>query len=124
MTKILVAEDDKFLSKAYKLKLTKKGYDVRLASNGQEVFDILSEFTPDLIILDIMMPVMDGFAVLEKIGKDEKYVKIPIIMATNLAQSDDVVKAMKLGAVDYIVKTEFSTNDLIAKIEENINKRT
>lgn len=122
MTNILVAEDDKFLAKAYKMKLSKKGYTVQNAGNGEEAIKILESFTPDVIILDLLMPVMDGFATLGKIKSNPKWKQIPVIVATNLAQADDVVKAMRLGASDYIVKTDFSTRDLIAKIEGYLEK--
>lgn len=120
MKKILVAEDDTFLANAYRLKLTKAAYEVRVAKNGEDAFTILQEFTPDLIILDLMMPVMDGFAFLEKIKKDEVKKNIPILAASNLSQPDDVIKATKLGAVDYIIKSDFSMKEIVEKVKKYI----
>jgi DNA-binding response OmpR family regulator len=117
MKKILVAEDDKFLANAYRVKLTKSGYEVKMVSDGEEVIKALSEYTPDLIILDLMMPKVDGFAVLKEVRRNDGWKNIPILVASNLGQSEDIVKATKLGAVDYIVKTDLSMKKMILKIK-------
>ncbi len=116
MAKILVAEDDKFLANAYRVKLSKGGFEIKIASDGQEALDSLEAFTPDVILLDLMMPVKDGFAVLEELKKNDKWKKIPVIVASNLGQKEDIDKSMALGAVDYIVKSQIPINDIIAKI--------
>lgn len=117
MSKILVAEDDKFLGNAYRVKLSREGYEVKIVSDGEEVFKTMESFVPDLIILDLIMPKMDGFLVLEYLKKNDKWKKIPVIVASNLGQSEDVVKATKLGAVDYIVKTDLSMKKVAEKIK-------
>jgi DNA-binding response OmpR family regulator len=116
MKKILVAEDDKFLASAYRVKLTKANFEVKIVANGKDALDSLESFVPDLIILDLMMPGIDGFTVLETIKKNEKYKGIPVLVASNLGESEDIVKATKLGASDYIVKTDLSMKKLIEKI--------
>lgn len=116
MKKILVAEDDKFLSSAYRVKLTKSGFDAKIVSDGQELLDILDTFAPDLILLDLVMPKKDGFAVLEELGKNPKWKSIPVIIASNLGQKEDIERGLKMGAKDYIVKTDMSLNNLINKI--------
>ena len=116
MKKILVAEDDKFLANAYRVKLTKANFEVKIVNDGDEAIETLKVFVPDLIILDLVMPGMDGFSVLETIKSSEEYKNIPVLVASNLGESEDIVKATKLGANDYIVKTELSMKKLIEKI--------
>jgi len=116
MKKILVAEDDNFLANAYRLKLTKAEFEVKLVTDGEEALQALQTFTPDLIILDLVMPKKDGFAVLEELKNSDKWKHIPVLVASNLGQSEDIVKATKLGADDYIVKTDLSMKNLLVKI--------
>lgn len=118
--KILVAEDDKFLSNAYRVKLTKAGFDVKVAGDGAEALNILQTFIPDLILLDLVMPVKDGFATLEVIKADEKLKMIPVIVASNLGQKEDCDRALKLGAKDFVVKSDLSLDTLIQKIHSFI----
>lgn len=118
MAKILVAEDDKFLVNAYRVKLTKAGFDVQITQDGQQTLDALKTFKADLILLDLVMPVMDGFAFLEEIKKDPNLNKIPVIIASNLGQKEDIDRGMALGAKDYVVKSDLSLDNLIAKINK------
>lgn len=118
--KILVAEDDKFLSNAYRVKLTKAGFEVKVAGDGAEALNILQTFIPDLILLDLVMPVKDGFATLEVIKADEKLKMIPVIVASNLGQKEDCDRAIKLGAKDFVVKSDLSLDTLIQKIHSLI----
>lgn len=122
MSKILIAEDDEFLANAYRVKLTKVGYEVKNVKNGNEALEAIASFPPDLIILDLMMPEMDGFEFLLRRKNDPKLLGIPCIVASNLGQSDDIVRAMKLGASDYMVKTELTMKDLVEKIANILNK--
>lgn len=118
MAKILVAEDDKFLGNAYKAKLAKAGFEIQLATDGQEALTMLQTFTPDLILLDLMMPIKDGFAVLETMKSDERFKSIPVIVASNLGQKEDTDRALALGANDFIVKSDLSLNTIIEKINK------
>jgi DNA-binding response OmpR family regulator len=122
MSKILVAEDDKFLASAYKVKLKKAGYEVKIVFDGNELLQSMNTFKPDLIILDLVMPVLDGFAVLEKLRASTRWKSIPILVASNLGQSEDIVRATKLGANDYILKTELSMKKLLAKVSSFLQK--
>lgn len=117
MQKILVVEDDKYLSGAYKVKLLKMGFEVRTAADGEEALAVLAEFIPDLILLDLVMPRKDGFATLEEIKKNDKWKSIPVLIATNLGQKEDVERGMKLGAIDYLVKTDTSVDDFVNKVK-------
>lgn len=116
MKKILIAEDDTYISNAYRVKLTKEGFEVKLAFDGQEAMNILESFRPDIIMLDLVMPKKDGFATLAEIKQNPKLKSIPVIIASNLGQKEDIDKAMKLGANDFIVKSDLSLKDIIAKI--------
>ena len=116
MKKILIAEDDQFLVNAYRVKLTKAGFEVQIARDGQEAINTLAAFTPDLILLDIIMPVKDGFAALKEIKANPLWNKIPVIVASNLGQKEDLEKSKQLGAVDFIIKSDLSLENLIAKI--------
>lgn len=117
--KILVAEDDRFLASGYKAKLTKSGYQVLEAKNGQETLDQM-KFMPDLIILDLIMPDIDGFEVLKKIKSDPRYKHIPVLVASNLAQTGDIDLSLSLGAAEYIVKSDLTMSGLIDKIKKLI----
>jgi DNA-binding response OmpR family regulator len=117
MTKILVAEDDKFLANAYRVKLTKGGFEVQIAQDGQEALSAMKTAKPSLVLLDLMMPVKDGFATLTEMKKDPELKNIPVIIASNLGQKEDIDRGMGLGAVDYVVKSDLSLDTLIQKIK-------
>jgi len=105
------------LSGAYRVKLLKMGFDVQTASDGEEALTILKNYRPDLILLDLIMPVKDGFTTLEEIKKNDDLKSIPVLIATNLGQKEDIEKGMKMGAVDYLVKTDTSIDDFVNKIQ-------
>lgn len=117
--KILVGEDDTFLASAYKVKLEGAGFIVAIANDGNEVLTIADNFTPDLILLDIIMPVRHGLVVLKDLKKGI-HKNIPVIIASNLGQTEDIKKGIALGAVDYIVKSDTSLEEIIAKINKYI----
>lgn len=118
--KILIAEDDEPISKAMELKLKKSGFDPTMAVDGFGVIDAVSKDNFDLIILDLMMPVKNGFETLEELQK--KGNKTPIIVSSNLSQEEDFEKAKKLGAVDYFVKSEKSIAEIVESIEKFLGK--
>ena len=118
MKKILIVEDDKYLANALRVKLTHTGFDVKNAADGEEALKIVKEFFPDLILLDLVMPVKDGFTVLKELKDNENWKKIPVIIASNLGQKEDIDKGMALGAIDYIIKSDISLHDLIIKIKK------
>lgn len=118
--KILVIEDDGFLIKAMQSKLTKAGFEVQIAMDGEEGLTLAKIFKPDLIILDLVMPQKDGFEFLEEFKKDPQGKNTPVIIASNLGQKEDIDKGMSLGAVDYIVKSDLSLDDLVNKINQHL----
>lgn len=118
MTKVLVVEDDKFLGSAYRAKLSKSGFDVQLATDGEEAVQLLKDFTPDVILLDLVMPRKDGFATLAEIRTRPALKHVPVIVASNLGQKEDLDKAMALGASDFIIKSDVSMSEII----EHVNR--
>lgn len=96
--------------------MAKEGFDVTLVADGQEAIDRLKTFVPDVMLLDLMMPKKDGFTVLEEIQNNPDWKRIPVIIASNLGQKEDIDRGMKLGARDYIIKSDISINDVITKI--------
>jgi len=115
--KILLVEDDNFLAGMYNAKLNIEGYSVDLASDGEQGLKLAKEGSPDLILLDIILPKLSGFEVLKAIKKDGKTKNIPVILLTNLGQRDDVSKGLALGANDYLIKAHFMPSEVVAKIK-------
>jgi len=114
--KILVVEDDKFLRDLISQKLTKEGYEVDEAIDGEEGVKMLKEIKPDLVLLDLILPGIDGFEVLVKMKEDSSISSTPVIILSNLGQKEDVEKGLKLGAVDYLIKAHFTPGEIIDKI--------
>lgn len=112
--KILIAEDDTSLSKALKLKLSSLGFEVEVATDGEDALMHLKKTNYDLLLLDLMMPQVDGFGVLEELKKSKH--KPVVFVNSNLSQASDRDKAMKLGADDYLVKSDISLKEIVAKI--------
>ncbi|HPN96233.1 MAG TPA: response regulator [Candidatus Moranbacteria bacterium] len=116
--RIMVVEDDSFVMDIYQTKLTQEGYEVISASNGIEAIKKLEENKkPELILLDIIMPYMDGLEVLRKIKNNKNWKKIPIILLTNLSQKEEVQEGLKLGAKDYLIKSHFTPSEVLEKIK-------
>ena len=115
---ILIIEDDAFLSNIYKTKFEFEGFKVSTAENGQIGLNDARKKKPDLILLDILMPVMDGFTFLEEYKKDKAIKEIPVILLTNLGQKDDVQKGLELGAKDYIIKAHFKPSEVVEKVRK------
>lgn len=120
MKKILIAEDDKFLANAYRFKLDKAGFEVKIVSDGEECLETLKTFVPDILILDLVMPKKDGFSTLADMKADEKLKNIPVLIASNLEQEEDINRGMKMGANGYIIKSNLSLDDLVAEINKMI----
>lgn len=118
--KILLIEDEEILIKLLEKKLLVEGYDVALAYNGEEGLKMMREARPDLILLDIVMPKKGGFDVMEEMQKDKELKKIPIIIISNSGQPFELDRAKKLGAKDWLVKTEFDPQEVIKKVKKQI----
>jgi DNA-binding response OmpR family regulator len=119
---ILLVEDDSFVSDIYQTKISKEGFKVISAENGIEAIKKLEESIPDLILLDIVMPYMDGIDVLRKIKKEEKWKKIPVILLTNLSDKEKIEEALGIGADDYLIKSHFTPSEVISKVNMVLKK--
>jgi len=116
--KILVIEDEATLQKALNEVLSKEGYEVLSSLDGLKGLELAQEERPDLILLDIILPKMDGFEVLKKIKENDDISQIPIIILTNLSDVSDIQKALDLGATTYLIKADFHIEDVLKKIEK------
>jgi len=118
MAKILIIEDDKFLREIITQRVGAEGYDVIAATDGEEGVRMAKEEKPNLIVLDLILPVIDGFEVLRQIKATEDIKHIPVIILSNLGQKEDIDKGMKLGAYDYMIKAHFTPSEIVKKIQE------
>jgi len=116
MKKILLAEDDKFINRAYTNGLTRAKFDMISVYDGQEALKKIKSEKPDLILLNLIMPIKNGFEVMEEIKLDNKINKIPIFVLSSLGQELDIEKSKSLGAIDYLIKSNFSIKEIIDKI--------
>lgn len=120
--KILLIEDDNMLREMYSAKFGREGYEVHKSDNGSDGVKIAIEIKPDIILLDIIMPKMDGFAALKELRKKEETQSIPVILLTNLGQDKDIEKGKKLGADDYFIKANHTPAEIVEKVREMIGK--
>lgn len=118
--KILIVEDEEIMIDLLQRKLTAEGYETSVARDGQEGLGKMKEVKPDLILLDIIMPKMGGFEVMEEMKKDRELKKIPVIVISNSGQPVEVDKAQELGAKDWLIKTEFDPQEVINKVKKQI----
>ncbi len=114
---ILIIEDDKFLKELIARKLAGEGYDVLEAVDGEEGIKKIKQEKPDLVLLDLILPGVDGFEILSKMKEDPMAARIPVIILSNLGQKEDVERGFKLGAVDYLIKAHFTPGEIIDKIK-------
>ena len=125
-SKILLVEDDKMLADMYITKFTKEGLEVMRAEDGAEGLEMAQKHKPDLILLDIIMPKLDGFAVLRELKRDKGNSNMHILLLTNLGQSEDVEKGKELGADDYFIKANHTPAEIVEKVKymlTNINQK-
>lgn len=111
--KILLVEDDRYLSKIYSNKLRLNGFDVSLATTGEEGLHKAATERPDLILLDLILPGKDGFQVLEELKTDRTTQKIPVVILSNLGQEADIERGMNLGARSYLIKANLSLSQIV-----------
>jgi DNA-binding response OmpR family regulator len=115
---VLVVEDDKYISSAYKTKFEAEGFNSKVAYNGKEAISLLKVFHPDVIVLDLVMPRSDGFEVLDKLRKNTKWRQIPVIIASNLEEKTHIKKAQNFQANEYVFKSNLTLVDLVNRIKE------
>ncbi len=115
--KILIVEDDEFLRSLTAKRLEKENYNIAIAADGEQALVGVESEKPDLVLLDLLLPNVNGFEVLEKMNK-----KMPVIVFSNLGQKEDIEKAKKLGADDFLIKANFTLDDVVAKVNSYLKK--
>jgi len=118
--KILIIEDEDIIIEVLEKKLKEAGYETDIARDGKKGIEKAKEVKPDLILLDIMMPVMDGFEVMENMNKDEELKDIPVLIVSNSGQPVELNRARELGADDWLIKTEFDPIEVLEKVRRII----
>ncbi|MFH0791969.1 MAG: response regulator [bacterium] len=122
MKKILLIEDESALQKTLGEYLRQEGYDIVSALDGEKGIELAKATSPDLILLDLILPKVNGFEVIKELKDDEKTQRIPIIILTNLEEMKDINQAIELGATTYLVKARYSLEEVAIKIKDIINK--
>jgi len=115
---ILIVDDDSVILGALTDKFISEGYDVSKATNGQEGLDFCINKTPDLVLLDIIMPIMDGLTMVDRL-RDEN-IKIPVILLTNLSDTEKLSQALQSGSHDYLIKSQYTLSEIVTKVKEKI----
>ena len=121
-TKVLIVDDDPFILDMYVLKFKERGFEVVTATDGKLGLVKINEEKPDVVLLDVVMPTMDGFDVLQELKKQEK-TAMKIIMLTNLGQKEDVERGMSLWADDYVIKAHFTPSEVVNKVMSVIEEK-
>jgi DNA-binding response OmpR family regulator len=114
--KVVIADDETFISLAYKEGFERAGFSVTTAGDGAEALAKIKEVVPNIVLLDLIMPKLNGFEVLKELKSDPTLQAIPVVILSNLSQVTDAEETKKLGAIDFIIKSDVSLQDLIAKI--------
>jgi DNA-binding response OmpR family regulator len=121
MAKILFIEDDPLINKIYSTRLKADGHEVFAAENGEDGLKLADEHVPDIVVLDVMMPRVDGFAVLEKLRADERFKTKPVIMYSNLNNEEEIKRAKQIGVTEFVIKANLSPTQMVAKIKQYID---
>src|SRR3989344_9069379 len=116
-TKILLVDDDEFLLDMYALKFKEAGFDIDVATSGEDALNKLQKGSYGIMLLDIVMPILDGFEVLAKIKRDNIASSVPVIVLSNLGQKEDIDRGIALGAKDYVIKAHFTPSEVVEKVK-------
>lgn len=119
---VLIVEDEKSLAEPLKLKLKKAGYSVYHGKNGQEGLDLVAKVHPDIILLDLLMPVMDGAQMLKHLSENPETKKIKVIILSNISDVDTASKVAGMGAMDYVVKSDWKLADIVARVGNKLRE--
>jgi len=119
---VLIVEDDSHISKVYEIQIKREGFNTTIARDGEQAIEFLKTENFDLIILDLMIPKKDGFSVLEEIRKNPKFLNIPVLIISNLGQKADEIRAIELGATEYLIKIDHSIQEVINKVKSYLEK--
>lgn len=120
---LLLIEDDVFLGSIYKTKFEQQGFRVSVADNGEDGLADAKRKKPDIILLDVLLPRVDGFEVLAELKRDKLTASIPVVLLTNLGQKEDITKGLERGAVDYLIKAHFKPSETVAVVKRVLAKR-
>lgn len=121
--KVLIVDDDEFLLEMYSLKFKESGFEVETAVNGEDAVKKAKTKQPDAILMDVVMPKMDGFDLLKSLKKEDVAPDVVTLVLTNLGQKEDVERGMKLGATDYIIKAHFTPSEVVKRVISLLEKR-
>lgn len=116
--KLLLVEDDDLIRELLKQKLEKNGFTVIVSTDGTGVVDIIRSQHPDLVALDLLMPEMNGYEVLDALAKDEALRKVPVVVVSNLGQDDEIRRCKEKGAVDFLIKANYTPTQMVQKLRE------
>ncbi|MEY4745080.1 MAG: hypothetical protein RL272_1025 [Candidatus Parcubacteria bacterium] len=116
--KVVLVEDDKFLQKILVTKFTKESFDVRAASDAETGLQMILTESPDIVLLDLILPKMSGFDLLTELKANAKTKDVPVVILSNLGQDEDISRARSLGALDFLVKADISINEVVQKVKE------
>ncbi len=114
---ILIVEDDDFFGELISKKLFSRDFSISLAKNGEDGFKKAKDLKPDLILLDLLLPIMDGYEVLLALKDNPETMSIPVIILSNLSSKDDINRALRLGASDFLIKSQIDLDEIISKID-------
>ena len=120
--KILLIEDDSFLLSMYTAKFELENFKVITAEDGEKGLELAAKELPDVILLDIMLPIIGGFEVLQRLKSDEELEKIPVILLTNLSQKNDIDKGLDMKAEDYLIKSHFTPSEVVDKVKQILER--
>jgi len=120
MTKIAIIEDDQTISQMYRMKFEAAGFEVQLAGNGQDGTKLVEQFQPDLILLDLQMPLMNGAEALEVIRSNDWGKNVPVIILTNMGEEESPRSLRNLGIESYIVKADLTPSQVVAKVKKTL----
>jgi DNA-binding response OmpR family regulator len=121
MKTILLVEDDPFLVDIYTEKFKMAGFNVETVGDGEKTLDNIKEKNPDIIVLDLVLPHMDGWEILKKIKEEESLKRIPVIIFSNLGQKSDIEKSLSMGAEKYLIKSQYTPSEVTAEIKKILN---
>ncbi len=122
MTKIAIIEDDSAIHQMYRMKFESEGFDVQLAADGRTGVELVKKFRPDLVLLDMQMPEVDGLSALRIIRKEEWGKTVPVIILTNLGEEESPKELRSLGISGYIVKADLTPRQVVARVKETLAK--
>lgn len=116
MPKVLIVDDDPYISEMYSLKFKESNFDIETAMNGKDALDKVKTYQPDIVLLDIVMPVYDGFEVLKRLKADPATAAKKVVILSNLGQKEDIARGKELLANDYIIKAHFTPSEVVEKV--------